>query len=91
MPVVQNFINVKSVPDGQNGRRVTYDAAGRDVNWALETEPWTYGWWYTGWLDEAVPVEHVNATTHTITLKEIPNHGIRVGKAACRLKPGTML
>lgn len=74
-----NFINIKSVPDGQNGRRFTYDAEGHDLNWAHETEPWAYGWWYWSWADMSIPVERVNVSTHTITLKEASSYGLRVG------------
>ncbi|KAK7087274.1 uncharacterized protein [Littorina saxatilis] len=74
-----DFINIKSVPDGHNGLRFTYDAGGRDVNWVKETEPWVYGWWYWGWADRAVPVSHVEPQTHTITLKEKTHYGLRIG------------
>ena len=75
----QNFINIKSVPDGKEGLRFTYDSAGRDANWAKETEPWVYGWWYWSWADQALPVSHVDPNTHTITLKQKTNFGLRVG------------
>ena len=70
------------MPDGKNGRRFTYDSAGRDATWAQETEPWVYGWWYWGWADLALPVSHVDPDTHTITLKQNTNYGLRVGE--CR-------
>ncbi|KAK7087275.1 hypothetical protein V1264_021348 [Littorina saxatilis] len=74
-----NFINIKSVPGGRGGDHFTYDAGGRDVNWAKETEPWVYGWWYWGWADRAVPVSHVDPHTHTITLKVKTHYGLRTG------------
>ncbi|XP_070203947.1 uncharacterized protein [Littorina saxatilis] len=74
-----NFINIKSIPDGASGSRFTYDAGGRDVNWAKETEPWVYGWWQWGWADRSLPVSHVDSHTHTITLKEKPHYQLSVG------------
>ena len=79
----QNFINIKSVPDGKEGLRFTYDSAGRDASWAKETEPWVYGWWYWSWADLAVPVSHVDPNTHTITLQQKTNYGLRVGTYPC--------
>ena len=43
---VQGFINIKSVLDGEKGKRFTYpDVGNRDSNWAHEKEPWAYGYW----------------------------------------------
>ncbi|KAK7483437.1 hypothetical protein BaRGS_00025377, partial [Batillaria attramentaria] len=39
-----DFINIRSTPDGQHGLKFTYnDTGNRDTHWAQETEPWTYG------------------------------------------------
>ena len=79
---VQNFINIKSVPDGANGLRFTYDAVGRDAKWTQESEPWTYGWWYWSWADQSVAVASIDDISHTITLKDHPYGGLRTGKLA---------
>ncbi|KAK7483382.1 hypothetical protein BaRGS_00025322 [Batillaria attramentaria] len=73
------FINIKSVPDGQHGRRFTYDSGNRDTAWAQETEPWVYGWWYWSWADSSLPVSHVDPHSHTITLAKDSQYGLRVG------------
>ncbi|KAK7087270.1 hypothetical protein V1264_021344 [Littorina saxatilis] len=74
----RSFINIKSVPDGANGKRFTYDAAGRDVTWASETEPWTYGFWRKSYDDFSEAVAHVDPHTHTMTLRDRPT-GLVVG------------
>ncbi|XP_025093026.1 uncharacterized protein LOC112563338 [Pomacea canaliculata] len=75
----EKFINILSVPDGEKGRRFTYNAGGRDVAWTQETEPWVYGWWYWSWADESLPVAHVDAHNHTITLAQDSQFGVHVG------------
>ncbi|KAK7087268.1 uncharacterized protein [Littorina saxatilis] len=68
----RGFINIKSLPDGAKGKRFTYDAAGRDLSWANETEPWTYGFWWRSYGDFSVAVSHVDPHTHTVTQRDHP-------------------
>ncbi|KAK7468006.1 hypothetical protein BaRGS_00036750 [Batillaria attramentaria] len=73
------FINIKCLPDGEHGRRFTYDSGNRDSCWAQETAPWAYGWWHRSWADSSLPVSSVDPHTHTITLAKDSQYGLRVG------------
>ncbi|KAK7087271.1 uncharacterized protein [Littorina saxatilis] len=73
-----NFININKVTT-RSGRWFFYDAGGRDIHWARETEPWAYGYFYYSYCDLAEPIELVNTGAHMIALKEHPQYGINVG------------
>ncbi|KAK6189983.1 hypothetical protein SNE40_001939 [Patella caerulea] len=73
-----NYINIKSTPDGGSGLRFTHNSS-RDARWTGEKDPWVYGFWQWGWADWAVQVKSINTKSHQITLANNPKFGIRVG------------
>ncbi|KAK6191831.1 hypothetical protein SNE40_003423 [Patella caerulea] len=73
-----NFIDIKTIPKGRYGMEFTYDH-NNDSLWALEKEPWSYGYWYASWADGAIEVSKINPETHTINLAYSPGHGLSAG------------
>ncbi|ESO95404.1 hypothetical protein LOTGIDRAFT_232078 [Lottia gigantea] len=73
-----NFINIKSIPNGRNGTTFTYNAT-RDAFWSREKDPWVYGFWYWSWADHSAQVKKVDSKAHEITLTAPTHYGLRTG------------
>ena len=68
-----DFLNIKGLPDGQNGLRFGYDD-DHPKRWAA-TEPdvWVFGYWYQDWADETIQVASIDTTGMVVT-EQGPKH-----------------
>ncbi|XP_070196646.1 uncharacterized protein [Littorina saxatilis] len=63
----QGYMNIKSTPDGNKGKRITYNVTdNRDTR-------------CRGWADATLDIQDVDHHTHTITLAALENHGVCIG------------
>lgn len=69
-----DFLNIKGLPDGQDGLRFGYDD-DHPMRWAAtEPDAWVFGYWYHDWADTTMKVASIDADAMVVT-QAPPKHG----------------
>ncbi|XP_060569893.1 uncharacterized protein LOC132728287 [Ruditapes philippinarum] len=76
----QGYIDISDVPDGKNGLKYRFNSSS-DIpqSWLKESDPWAYGFWFTGWGDNAIKINSIDPATKTVTLTQKAPQGLRKG------------